>query len=140
MGYSFEITLIDFNFNVNYSGIMIGIINDPISTSIKSFDTDFSTCNRDNSWSVYLSGGKQFYLYGPGISCKKLTEPIYNFKCGDRIKISLDMVDRTGNLYYNDQFICIAFKFSNWNVVVPGLALWNSHIALSNWSVAYDTP
>eukprot|EP01084_Bolivina_argentea_P315054 545767_1 len=133
--YCFEITLIDFNYSRNYSGIMIGIVADPISTSIEKWNTDFSTVNKDNAWTVYLSNGRQFCLYGPDTSCKRLTDPIYKFKVNDRIKISLDMINKKANLYYNEKFICIAFRFSNWNVVSPALALWNSEIALTNWSI-----
>lgn len=139
--YSFEIELIDFDYNYNYSGIMIGIVNasnnlhtnDNLSI-IKSFNTDFSTINKDISWTVYLSEGDSFCLYGPNTSCEELTEPIYNFKNNDRIKIVLNMIRKEAKLYYNDQFICIAFHFNDWNVVVPCLAVWNCHIALSNWS------
>ena len=57
--YSFEITLIDYDYEQSYSGMMIGIVNNDqaITESIKSFNTDFSTYNSDNVWSIYLSGG-----------------------------------------------------------------------------------
>lgn len=145
--YSFEIKLLSFNYQRNYSGIMIGIVNASNNTSsepgvdidggdiIKSFNTDFSTCNRDNSFTIYMSQGNQFFLYGPQISCFKLTEPIYQFKENDKIKIVLNMKKKEGYLYYNDKFVCNAFNFNNWNVVIPGLALWNSEIALNSWSI-----
>jgi len=132
--YSFEITLIDFDYDTNYSGLMIGIVNgDNTKQIVQTFNSDFSTKNRDNSWTVYMSEGEQFCLYGPGIKCKELTEPIYDFGIGDRIKIILNMIKKEGYLYYNDKFICNAFNFADWNVVIPGLALWNADIALNEW-------
>eukprot|EP01083_Nonionella_stella_P315045 1136876_1 len=131
--YWFEIRLIDFDYDMNASGMMIGIVREG-KTSIRSYNTDFSTVNKTNAWTVYLSQGKQFCLYGPGISCKVLSKAAYHFKPDDRIKISLDMVHKKGRLYYNDKLICVAFDFSEWSVVVPAIALWKCHIALSHWS------
>ena len=139
--YSFEITLIDFDYDTNYSGLMIGIVNGDNTRNeqvLNTFNSDFSTKNRDISWTIYMSEGEQFCLYGPGISCKELTEPIYDFETGDRIKITLDMIKKEGYLYYNDKFVCNAFSFPDWNVVIPGLALWSADIALNNWTHTKD--